>query len=491
MRTLGNVDLTDSWKIRFLPGTLSLLIGLGLGPILAMLIVGGNWPFAFALVALVPLVILFSVYPFVAVLIWLLVMPFFAITPTVASRYIYWMFHRAMIPIALGTAILSDMLRVRKRPPARLGRAELATVLFTGTVVVSILLLQQSPQSTLILAYDRILVPFCMYWLVRLTAPRQKDLQRLLPVALIILIAESVIGLLSWFAPQALPAAWLGLQGARTTGSLSNPAVYTTTLMFFSLLIFQAAMNRKPGAVRSIFLFAFGLGTICVFLSFSRGSWLGGLLVGAGLLFLYPKAMLRMTVILLVLMIFLGSGALSAQMTWASERLEDKGTTDARIVEMRAALRMIQAKPFFGWGYNNFDRYDRQFQVRTDNSAISYDETSHNTWLTIMTEMGLIGFFLFAFPFVWWLMLTIKVRPQMPKKGLWSWSLLAMFWLVIGDFFIVNNFMDMRYFPFGLTLLWTTLAFAANMVCSYLKADDIGAPAWARRAAGLASDNIT
>jgi len=84
----------------------------------------------------VPGAILFNRYPFVAVMIWLLVFPFFAREPSAAGRYIYWILHRAMIPTALGIAILSDWLRVKKREPVRLGRAELAMVIFLGLALV-------------------------------------------------------------------------------------------------------------------------------------------------------------------------------------------------------------------------------------------------------------------------------------------------------------------------------------------------------------------
>ena len=43
--------------------------------------------------------------------------------------------------------------------------------------------------------------------------------------------------------------------------------------------------------------------------------------------------------------------------------------------------------------------------------------------------------------------------------------------------FTVSNFMDMRWFPIGLTLWWLTLGLIANMVYPYLKNRDIKAPA--------------
>lgn len=475
------------WEAHFLPGWLPLFLGLALGPLFALLISNEAWLFVFALVLLIPLTILFTAHPFAAVVGWLLVMPFFVATPTYAVRYVYWMLHRAMIPVALGMAILSKLLRTKKHPPLYLGRAELAMAVFLSLILTSTFLFQPDVYGSLPQIYDRVFIPFCMYWLVRLTAPGERGLQRVLPVALIMTVAQSVIGILSWFAPQVLPPAWLAYEGSRTVGSLRNPAQYTSTLTFCILLLFQAAMHRKPGLTRSIFLFAFGLGSICVFLSFSRGSWLGGLFVGIGLLLLYPRAMSRMTVILLILMAILGSGLLSDQMAWAGQRLETEQTVHSRIVVAYASFEMIKIKPLFGWGYDNFNRYSQQFHRRVGGSAIgSTYVSSHNTFLTIMVELGLVGFFFYVFPFGWWLMLTIRVWPRMPRKGFWSRPLLAVLWLAVGGHIIPANFLNMAFSPFAVTLWWLELGLIADMICHYLTPDDMGAPRWARLAIGSA-----
>jgi O-antigen ligase len=144
---------------------------------------------------------------------------------------------------------------------------------------------------------------------------------------------------------------------------------------------------------------------------------------------------------------------------------------------------MIKIKPFFGWGYDNFDRYSQQFHTRVGESVIGrYYVSSHNTYLTILVELGLVGFFFYLFPFGWWLLLTIRVWPRLPREGFWSRSLLAVLWLAVGAHIIPSNFLDMAYSPFGLTLWWLELALIADMIYPYLTPGDMGAPRWALRA---------
>jgi O-antigen ligase len=475
------------WGTCFIPNGLPVLLGLILGPLLGLFIVdGAPWLFVFALPLLVPLIILFNAYPLVTAIIWLLVMPFFLATPTVAGRYAYWMLHRAMIPVGLGIVILSHLLKAKKYHPVRLGPAELMIGIFVGMALVSTLLLQPNVTTSLIWLYDRIFIPYCMYLLMRLATPRRKDIQRLLMAAFFMAVSQSVIGLLSWFAPQVLPPEWLGFQGVRTTGTLRQPGPYTAVLVFSTALLFQAAMNRKPGLLRSGLLLTFGLGTVCVFLSLSRGSWLGGVLTAIGLLVLFPKPTLRMAIILLVVMIALQEGVLSTQLSAASERMNQQNTIQSRVAVANAAFTMIKLKPFFGWGYGNLERYVRPFLKRLGGNLtlINAGLASHNTYLTIAAEMGLVGFFIYVFPFIWWLILTIRVLPRMPKRGLWSRSLLIVLWLIVMNHVVVSNFIDMRHFAFALTLWWMTLGLIANMVFPHMKPGDIGVPRWVHQKTG-------
>jgi len=467
-----------------IPRGLPLLLGVLMGIPLAALIVKGQFHFVFGFLLLVPAVVLFNTYPLAALIIWLLLTPFLQTTPNTALRMVYWMIHRAMPVAALGVAVLGDLLHITKsRRPIRLGRAEFAMVAYLGWAALNILWFHRGPISYFYLLYDRVFVPMTLYLLIRITAPREEDMQRLLPVAFVIVLIESIAGILSWFAPQLLPPDWLGYQGARTTGSLGYPHAYTTTLIFFSFLLFQFAMSRKSGPLRFILFAVFGLSALCVFLSFSRGSWLGGLAAAAGLLAVYPRTTVRLMVILLLLMAVLGSGVLSDQMAFARERMNSEDTAADRWVIWNAGWQMIKTRPFFGWGYGNYRKYAQQFQVRTHNHVVAYAHASHNSYIAIAAEMGLPALLLFLFPVWRWLTFTRKVWGRMPQNGFWSRSLLVILWMVVLDHLVVNIFSDMQHSTFGMGMWWVTLGLIANIVEAYLQPGDVKLPKWLRRVA--------
>jgi O-antigen ligase len=188
-----------------------------------------------------------------------------------------------------------------------------------------------------------------------------------------------------------------------------------------------------------------------------------------GLIYLYPKVMLRVSslTVPLLLLLVIGGGLLSNQLSWAQARFNSDETALGRLPLMYAAYRMFEAKPIVGWGYGNYDRYDHQFQERVfDLVNPNKDLTSHNAYLTLLSEQGITGTFLFLFPLFWWFAKTLKVLHKMPEEGFWSRKLIIIFWLVIMATIVVNNFADIDV-VFNLGLWWVMLALIANMVQEY------------------------
>jgi O-antigen ligase len=143
--------------------------------------------------------------------------------------------------------------------------------------------------------------------------------------------------------------------------------------------------------------------------------------------------------------------------------------------------QMFQQKPILGWGYETLDQNIGHFYRQVGEASLTrHVVTSHNTYMTVLTELGLIGLVLYMFPVIWWLILTFKVWPRMPKEGLWSRQLIAGLWLVMLFIFTVSNAIDMRFFQFGLALWWMILGLIANMVYPYLKGRSIEEPSLVR-----------
>jgi O-antigen ligase len=459
---------TNTAKSSWIRLPLLVWLGMMLGVMVAYLISQGNGFIAVALVVLVPLAVLLSAHPFSGVLIWLLVMPFVSVLPN--ASLVFWVIYRLLPPFILCLAILSRVFGRREHPPVRLVPPELSMGVLALIVPGSILLFQTDSKLALIHFADRMILPFCMYFIIRLTAPRTKEIIQLQWVALFIAFSQSFIGFLSWYAPQILPEPWHYLQGYRTTGSLKDPDLYALSLIFSAAILIHGAVNHRSGFIRTIFLLATSLCFAFTFLSLERAAWLGLVIVVIGLAVLYPKPVFRVLIIDSMVIAILGAGILFTHIPLLVNRLSESDPIYARIVIFDAMSKMIQIKPVLGWGYETLDQNIQQFYHRVgDASIVIRLITSHNTYMTILTELGLVGFALYMSPIVWWFILSMRVWRRMPKEGLWSRSLLATLWLVMLFNFTVSNFMDMRFFEIGLTLWWITLGLIANMVYPYLK----------------------
>jgi len=446
---------------------LLLLLGSGLGVVAAYLVVSGDWQIALILIACIPGLVLLHKYPFFAIIVWLVLTPFLLHTNTEAQRGVYWIIHRGVPPLTIGIILVSSALHIQRRNLPRLSLAELAMAGYMGVSLLSIYFQNEDPRATTYLFYDRVIIPMCLYLIIRLSIANEKQMMWLIPVALFTSLSQSIIGVLSWFAPRMLPVDWLSGEAGRTVGSLVNTSVYTVTLVFFGLLILHDALNLRAGSFRLLLIFSFLLSAYSVFISFSRASWLAGILISLGLVYLYPKFMLKISLIVLPLLVGLLGLIFTSQIQWARERLysaEAERSALSRLPVMYAAYRMFEAKPFFGWGYGNFDLYDRPFQGRVaELSNDNKDHASHNLYLTVIAEQGLIGLALFIGPVVWLLVKSVRRLPQLPESGFWNRKLLIILWLVIISHIVVNNFANMRV-VFGLGMWWITLGFIANLV---------------------------
>jgi O-antigen ligase len=347
---------------------------------------------------------------------------------------------------------------------------------FLAISLVSIWLWNPGPVRSAANLYDRVFVPFSAYWLIRLTVPGRKDLERLLWVALITIAVQTSVSVVSRFAPLALPpvyqfSAWS--QG-RTVGTLRSSEVYSSTLAFSALLLYHHALTHRTRWRRIVFVSCFAVAVLSIFLSFSRSSWLGILVVVVGLLLIYPKTTSRLVLALVLLVVLFGGSIMGDELSWAYERLTGdlaQRSTGGRIIIDNAMLGMMKDRPFFGWGYNRYRYYIAQFKVPVGETSVvgHWHLTSHNTFLTIGTELGVPALLIYLFPVGWWLLRSLQARQWLPTEGFWSTRLVIVLWLAMLHMFIEHNFVDMiSHNPFGTTLWWMALGLIATVVSPHL-----------------------
>jgi O-Antigen ligase len=442
----------------------SLLAAVALAVVTGVVVVTGAW----ALVLIVPVGVATAValyrYPFGAVILWLLVFPFFLS----GSPVLYWAFHRLLIPGALAMVIIA---RTRHRgPQARIfiEPAEWAMPVFVLVALVNIVILSPDQTDGLTHLYDRFIIPFSMYWLVRFIAPGRRELRLLALVAMAVIASQVFIGASSWVAPSVLPADWAILAGFRTTGSLGNVAVYSSTLFVCATILLLDWGVATPSR-RVAYGIAIAGAAAFMVLTFSRGSWLATAVIAAVYLLLYPRRVLRIAAPLVVVAFILATTVYSAPVNFAIDRLNDEETAQSRIVGDVASLRMIERQPLIGFGYDTYNLTWEKFKTRVEEIPFKTGSTSHNTFLTVMAELGIPAFLFLVTPVAYWLVQTWRMRRRLAAVRPFGLAYVTLLWVAVLYHFTVSNFMDMyRFNYFGTTVFWMVIGLIAAAVAPTL-----------------------
>jgi O-antigen ligase len=427
------------------------------------------WFVAIGLLGFVPCCIVLVRYPWSAVIVWVLVTPVAANTNGAAVRGVYWLVHRGLPVWALVVVVVGAASGRRPRQFPRLGLPELLMGGYLAATAISILYTAPSVAGRMFVLYDRVFIPMCLYLLVRLLVPDQRDIARLLPAVVVTLVLQSIVGMTSWIAPSVLRHEWLGKVGQRTIGTLQSVDVFGVTMIFSALFILHVGLARSRTRTARVFTMVFfGLAILMVFMSFSRATWLAGALTLFGLAILFRQYLHRIVVVAAVLLVLLGiTGVLNTQWQYAQQRFDSQQSEESalsRLPVFLAAVRMFEARPVTGFGYENFDRVDRPFQGRVGDLVYpEKNHASHNLFLTLLAEQGIIGILLYLGPLLVWLARSVARRSGLPAEGLLGRRFVWMLWLALLAHIVVNNFSRM-HLPFGLGMYWLTLGLVATLV---------------------------
>jgi len=176
----------------------------------------------------------------------------------------------------------------------------------------------------------------------------------------------------------------------RPYATFSHPNVLAGFILVNLVLI----LTRNPRLTigKLVNSLAFILGLIIIFISFSRSTWLVGLLIGLWLLKNLRTSMLRVTgyglsiFLLVVLLIKLPNFP------------EESFVQRIKLGEI--AVRLIKQNPLIGVGLNNFVVNLPKFQQ----GQVFWLQPVHNIYLLVAAETGMVGLLIF----LWFLFLTFR-----------------------------------------------------------------------------------
>jgi len=232
-----------------------------------------------------------------------------------------------------------------------------------------------------------------IYFLVATLVTSAKKARTLILVMIIGCLFMSAHGIM-----QAQPPDYTGFGGqmARFTSIrlpagevVKNPRVWAfgifhdpndLALMLVAILpfMFAAALDRtRGGGVRALSALATLPLLYCIYLTNSRGGWLGLGVMGMTYIYLRTPSK-KMAVVLVVV-------ALAAALALGPSRIAtisaEEGSAHGRLIAWGHGNQMLKQWPIFGAGWFRFTEFS------TDNRA------AHNSFLQAWAELGLLGYF--------------------------------------------------------------------------------------------------
>jgi O-antigen ligase len=197
-----------------------------------------------------------------------------------------------------------------------------------------------------------------------------------------------------------------------------------------------------------------------MFVTLSRGPVLGAAAVVVSMALVANRARWPSLLIFaaVALLVFAAWGKISST-TLYEQRFGVTETFRTRAEVQRESLALFREKVVFGWGYNTYD----EAKLTLPNRDPRLDNiTSHNTFLTVLVELGVVGLVLIFVPWIviGWRAISMAVRGGAER------------WVVAGCVGVPAAYVigaltyDARFFSLVTALPWITLGLARNLLAS-------------------------
>jgi O-antigen ligase len=387
-----------------------LIITLGLGYVLGSTLVTPKWQDAVRYTVMGALAFVIFASPVNGLFLWMLMAPF-----AQASYTEIWRLLNIRMPpgipdltpdrlaVGLLSVVLIAQLAVGKRRGRRLG-LELYMAAFCimalPAIAASLSGINGAGQQVL----DKFIVPFGVFVLAKNLYEERISLDKLCATLAVIGLYLSFMIFYEHLTGDPLFTA-IGRTTVYTrslrkiVSLLGNPAFLGTVLGMIVPMALYKALHDHSRNGRAFYAALFVTALLGNFFCYNRGAWLA-LAVGLVVLLLERRyRQVLLPVILVAALVGLVYWQIISETAVVSERLSNVSSLRFRLDLLTVSLQLIRDHPLFGVGVGNFAYYFLQYGGHWETLAFDLP-TPHNTFVLILSTMGLVAFVPYAMVFV-------------------------------------------------------------------------------------------
>lgn len=246
-----------------------------------------------------------------------------------------------------------------------------------------------------------------------------------------------------------------GVVEGRVAGPLGEAGVFGTFLGAVLVIAVAILVWGGPRSLRRWSIFTVVVVPPAIFLTLTRAPLLAASVVCILIVAFRSRSRWPGIVALLsAVALFVVAWGTLAGTSLYKNRFGNVSNIQGRALLDRLSFKLAERKPVAGWGYGTYDHVKNTVHVDLGSTSLSpsfvFDYTSHNTFLTVLVELGGVGLLLLLAP---WLVNAVHAvrRARAPSPD--RWLLIASLG-IIGVWSIDALTSDMRFFPFVSALPW-------------------------------------
>jgi len=247
------------------------------------------------------------------------------------------------------------------------------------------------------------LVPYAAYFFAKNLVTTNREIRQLLLALVILLVYYNITSIAEKFHIDMLIWPRYILAGGefwgRSNGPFGHAALFGTIIgMMIPINLYFIATTRNR-SLKALLVLSLMMGFAGLYFTYTRGSWLAGIMALMTTAFLNRRHFLKIVLPVLVVapfvaFMFLGLG----RDTMLQSRVENEDTLGSRFGTWVTAVKVWQANPVFGVGFNQYRNVLDDYVAPLDLPIIGVVTVSqfrhnppHDIYIAFLAETGIVG----------------------------------------------------------------------------------------------------